>query len=96
MLQGCLALGKVPSLSWELDLVPVDYVANAVTALAWGSEATGQCFHLHHPRPVMLNDLLQQFISSKDTLIQVPMETWLSDIDSDSTNPLYPLRAFFQ
>ena len=35
LLQGCLALGASPDLAWELDVVPVDYVADAVSALAW-------------------------------------------------------------
>ena len=32
LLQGCLQLGKVPDLEWELDAVPVDYVADAQDA----------------------------------------------------------------
>ncbi len=96
LLQGCLELGKAPRISWELDLVPVDYVSNAVSALAWSSEAKGRCFHLQHPRPLMLKDLLGQFISDGEVLKLVSMEQWLSAIDSDSKNPLYPLRPFFQ
>ncbi len=96
LLQGCLALGQAPQLAWELDLVPVDYVAEAVSALAWSPEAEGKCFHLQHPRPLMLNDLLAKLISDGAPLKQVPMEEWLAAIASNSDNPLYPLRAFFQ
>ncbi|WP_320667360.1 thioester reductase domain-containing protein [Prochlorococcus sp. MIT 1307] len=96
LLQGCLVLGKVPQLEWELDLVPVDYVSDAVSALAWSSEAKGRCFHLQHPRPLMLNDLLNQLLSEGEALEQVPMEQWLHAIDSHPKNPLYPLRTFFK
>ncbi len=96
LLQGCLALGKAPQLAWELDLVPVDYVADAVTALAWSNCAKGRCFHLQHPRPIMLNDLLSQLISDGAPLEHVSMEEWLEAISADSNNPLHPLRAFFQ
>ncbi len=96
LLQGCVALGKAPQLSWELDLVPVDYVSEAVSALAWTTEAKNRCFHLQHPRPLMLNDLLNQFISDGDVLKLVPMDQWLSAIEAEPTNPLYPLRTFFQ
>ncbi len=96
LLQGCLALGKAPQLAWELDLVPVDYVADAVSALAWKDTTNGHCFHLQHPRPLMLNDLLAKLISDGAPLKQIPMKDWLEAIASDPTNPLYPLRAFFQ
>ncbi len=96
LLQGCLELGLAPDLAWELDLVPVDYVADAVTALAWRPDAVGRAYHLHHPEPVMLKDLLAQLVEGGAALEVVPMERWLAAIEADATNPLYPLRAFFQ
>ena len=95
LLKGCLELGLAPDLGWELDLVPVDYVADAVTALAWRPDAVGRAYHLHHPEPVMLKDLLGQLVEGGAALKVVPMERWLTAIEADSTNPLYPLRAFF-
>ncbi len=95
LLQGCLALGLAPDLAWELDLVPVDYVADAVTALAWQPQAVGRAYHLQHPEPVMLTDLLAQLIEGGAALELVPMQQWLEAIEADPTNPLYPLRAFF-
>jgi thioester reductase-like protein len=95
LLQGCLELGLAPDLAWELDLVPVDYVADAVTALAWRPDAVGRAYHLHHPEPVMLKDLLGQLVEDGAALEVVPMERWLAAIEANATNPLYPLRAFF-
>ncbi len=95
LLQGCLDLGLAPDLAWELDLVPVDYVADAVTALAWRPEAVGQTYHLHHPEPVMLQTLLGQMVQGGPALEVVPMERWLGAIDANPSNPLYALRAFF-
>jgi thioester reductase-like protein len=95
LLRGCLELGQAPDLAWELDLVPVDYVADAVTALAWRADAVGRCFHLHHPHPVMLTDLLGRLDAGGAGLEVVPMGRWLDAIDANPANPLYPLRAFF-
>jgi thioester reductase-like protein len=95
LLQGCLELGLAPDLAWELDLVPVDYVADAVTALAWRADAVGRCFHLQHPQPVMLTDLLGRLNEGGAGLEVVPMGHWLNAIDANPANPLYPLRAFF-
>jgi len=96
LLEGCLSLGMIPQIDWELDLVPVDYVANAVTSLAWDEKTKGQCFHLQHPRPLMLNDLLTNLLGEGNILQLVSMDEWLSAIASDPNNSLYPLQAFFK
>jgi thioester reductase-like protein len=95
LLRGCLELSLAPELSWELDLVPVDYVADAVTALAWQPPQAGTCFHLHHPEPVLLADLLQGLIERGAPLTLVPMDQWLEVLEGEPRNPLFPIRAFF-
>jgi thioester reductase-like protein len=95
LLRGCLALGMAPDLPWELDLVPVDYVADAVTALAWTAEAVGLNVHLQHPQPMLLADLLGNLIERGAPLELVSMERWLEAIDADPANPLHGIRAFF-
>ena len=96
LLQGCLILGQVPDLEWELDAVPVDYVADAVTALAWSSEAQGCCFHLQHPKPQLLRDLVVRVNAQGLPLVQVPMETWLETISAAPENPLHSLLPFLE
>jgi len=95
LLRGCLALGMAPDLPWELDLVPVDYVADAVTALAWTPEAVGRNFHQQHPQPMLLADLLGNLIERGAPLELVSMERWLGAIGADPANPLHGIRAFF-
>ncbi|MCP9807970.1 thioester reductase domain-containing protein [Cyanobium sp. HWJ4-Hawea] len=95
LLRGCLALGMAPDLPWELDLVPVDYVADAVTALAWMPEAVGRNFHLQHPQPMLLADLLGSLIARGAPLELGSMDRWLEAIGDDHANPLYGIRAFF-
>ncbi|MCP9804995.1 thioester reductase domain-containing protein [Cyanobium sp. T1B-Tous] len=95
LLRGCLALGMAPDLPWELDLVPVDYVADAVTALAWMPEAVGCNVHLQHPEPMLLADLLGNLIERGAPLELVSMERWLEAIAGDPANPLYGIRTFF-
>ena len=95
LLLGCLALGMAPDLPWELDLVPVDYVADAVTALAWMPEAVGRKVHLQHPQPMLLADLLGNLIERGAPLELVSMERWLEAISGDPANPLHGIRAFF-
>ena len=96
LLQGCLALGASPDLAWELDVVPVDYVADAITALAWSKSAKGRCFHLQHPEPMMLNALLGQIADAQSGWRIVPMQDWISEIEQNSANPLQPLLPFLR
>ena len=96
LLQGCLALGAAPDLAWELDVVPVDYVADAVTALAWSEAGTGRCFHLQHPEPLLLTTLLGQLTDADRGLRLVPMQDWIEAIAKHPANPLHPLLPFFQ
>ncbi len=96
LLQGCLALGASPDLAWELDVVPVDYVADAVSALAWSDEAKGRAFHLQHPEPLLLTTLLRQLTDGMDGWRVLPMQEWIAEIERSSGNPLQPLLPFLQ
>jgi thioester reductase-like protein len=95
LLQGCLELGMAADVPWELDLVPVDYVANAVSALAWLQESNGRNFHLHHPNPLPLISLLNGLIDKGSHLRVVSMQEWLDAIEMAPGNPLHNMRAFF-
>jgi len=96
LLRGCLELGLAPEIAWELDLVPVDYVADAVTALAWQPAEAGRCFHLHHPQPLLLGDLLGGLMARGAPLELVSMARWLEALERQPANPLYPIRGLFQ
>ena len=95
LVRGCLALGLAPDLAMELDLVPVDYVAAAVGALAWRPEPLGFQVHLQHPQPVLWADLLEGLIARGASLEAVPLERWLAELAGQPSNPLYPLQPFF-
>jgi thioester reductase-like protein len=95
LFRGCLSLKMVVDLPWEIDMVPVDYVANAVTALGWSPESFGKCFHLQHPRPILLSELMVKFSFANLVFKVVPMEEWLEAINGNPNNLLYPLRALF-
>ncbi len=97
LLQGCLQLGKVPDLEWELDAVPVDYVADAISALAWSDGAAGQVYHLQHPQPLLLSELLARLAARGMRLETVSTEEWLTAIaGTSSDHPLRALLPFFQ
>jgi thioester reductase-like protein len=97
-LRGCLQMGLAPDLTMSLDLVPVDYVVAAVGAMAWSpqpDQETPPVFHLHHPDPVLWTDLLSGLIAMGAPLRVATLQSWLTSLASDPSNPLYPLQPFF-
>jgi thioester reductase-like protein len=95
LLKGSLQLGLVPNVPWELDLVPVDYVSDAVTALCWNEKSIGRSFNLHHPQQTFLTDYVRKLIDIGAPFSVVEMSEWLQAINDDPTNVLHPLRGFF-
>lgn len=95
LLRGCLELGLAPDIPWELDLVPVDYVADAVSVMAWQPAESGRCFHLHNPQSLLLADVLLGLIQRGAPLRMVSMPVWLDALEQQPANPLHPIRAFF-
>lgn len=96
LLMGALAVGASPDLAWELDVVPVDYVADAVTALAWRDDTKGKTFHLQHPEPMLLTTLLRQIAEATGEWRVLPMQDWIAELEQDSGNPLQPMLPFFR
>jgi thioester reductase-like protein len=95
IVRGCLALRQAPALPMELDLVPVDYVVEAVGALAWTPVQGCDVLHLHHPRPVLWQTLLEGLIEQGTPMQSVPLAQWLEALAAQPKNPLYPLQPFF-
>jgi thioester reductase-like protein len=81
MAQACLALGMVPDLDLQVDLVPVDYVSRAIVTLSLGGQPqgivpTGGIFNLANPRPLPYAALLD-FLRDKGLSLQVvPFAQW--------------------
>jgi len=95
LVRGCLALRQAPALPMELDLVPVDYVVEAIGALAWTHVESCDVLHLHHPRPVLWQTFLEGLIDQGAPMESVPLAQWLAALAKEPSNPLYPLQPFF-
>ncbi|CAO5044339.1 Thioester reductase domain protein [Microcystis aeruginosa] len=46
LLKGCIQLKKFPALNTQIDIVPVDYVSQAIVGLSQQKKHAGQVFHL--------------------------------------------------
>jgi myxalamid-type nonribosomal peptide synthetase MxaA len=82
MIKACIQLGKRPILAEEetLELVPVEYVSQAVVALSLRKTSLGQAFHLCDPSGTKVNDLTQWIGDFGYMLEPVEYATWLQEL----------------
>ncbi len=97
MTKGCLQMGTFPDVDYMLDMSPVDYVSKAIVYLSRQPESLGKAFHLQHPQPISLKDLVEWVKSFGYPIEMIPYEQWQSKLInevSSTENPLYTLRPF--
>jgi amino acid adenylation domain-containing protein/thioester reductase-like protein len=75
MARACIALGAVPELDVDVDIVPVDYVSKALVTLALGSPA-GRIFNLSNPQTMPYDELLSLVNAAGFRLRSLPFERW--------------------
>ncbi|MFG5724141.1 non-ribosomal peptide synthetase [Streptomyces murinus] len=96
VVKGCVQAGAAPAgLTAEADLVPVDYVARAIVAVAQRPEALGGIHHQVNTRPVPLTELLGQVRDFGYRLDELPLAEWVARIQADPDNAAYPLLSLF-
>ncbi|MEA5514995.1 thioester reductase domain-containing protein [Nodularia sp. UHCC 0506] len=97
MTKGCLQMGSFPDVDYMLDMSPVDYVSKSVVYLSRQKESIGKAFHLQHPQPISLKDLVEWVRSFGYPVEMIPYEQWQSELINNVSsveNPLYTLRPF--
>ncbi|MEL6163783.1 MAG: thioester reductase domain-containing protein, partial [Cyanobacteria bacterium J06628_3] len=99
MIQGCVQLGSAPIGNMILDIIPVDYVSQAIIYLSKQSESWGKVFHLVHPQPVDVDILFKQLNSMGYPVERLPYQEWreklLKIIENSPNHPLYAIASLF-
>jgi len=60
LLKGCIQLGKIPALETGINLVPVDYVSQAIVSLSGREKSFGKAFNLLNPQPLSWQKLFEE------------------------------------
>jgi thioester reductase-like protein len=97
MTKGCLQMGSFPDVDYMLDMSPVDYVSKAIVYLSRQKESIGKAFHLQHPQPISLKDLVEWVRSFGYPVKMISYEEWQAELINNVSsvdNPLYTLRPF--
>ncbi len=99
LIVGCIQLGSVPDGNMMENIVPVDYVSNAIVHLSRQKESINKVFHLVNPQPLHSNMLIESIRSFGYPLKQIPYDQWQAELNkiagSLPEHPLYPLVPFF-
>ncbi|MEO1004643.1 MAG: thioester reductase domain-containing protein [Cyanobacteria bacterium J06638_38] len=92
---GCVELGSIPNAEMMQDVIPVDYVSQAIIHLSQQQKSWGQAFHITHPQPVSTNVFFDKLRSLGYSIQQLPYDQWhkqlLNIAASNPQHALYPL-----
>ncbi|WP_334075538.1 MULTISPECIES: amino acid adenylation domain-containing protein [Paenibacillus] len=82
MLKSMLLLGKAPSVSWQVDLTPVNFASGAIAALALQERTPGRLFHICNPVQLPYAEMVDSFRALGyriELLDWAEYESWLLD-----------------
>ncbi|WP_229401789.1 non-ribosomal peptide synthetase [Micromonospora okii] len=92
LLKGCVQAQAAPAgVDAAFDLVPVDYVADAIVTLSRRPAAAGRTFHLAAGRLLRLDTALGWLRDRGYALPEVAPGEWLDRIGADPANAAFPL-----
>jgi len=76
MLLGCIQLGSAPDCDVMLNMLPVDYVAEAIIYLSQQEKSLGKNFHLANSKLISWNELVDWLNIAGYSLKKLPYEQW--------------------
>jgi amino acid adenylation domain-containing protein/thioester reductase-like protein len=96
---GCIELGSAPEGNLIENIVPVDYVSQAIVYLSRQKKSVAKAFHILNPQHDYIDKLVRVARSFGFSVQQISYKQWqekLMNIASSSPNhPLYSLVPFF-
>ncbi|KIG15824.1 Long-chain-fatty-acid--CoA ligase [Enhygromyxa salina] len=93
---GCAQLGWAPDVGVVLDMVPVDYVAEAIADLALQPRAVGRSFHLANPEPIPWPEVVARLVARGHSITLEPAERWLERVRRCSVEPLVAMLPSYE
>ncbi|AFY75009.1 amino acid adenylation enzyme/thioester reductase family protein [Synechococcus sp. PCC 7502] len=81
MLESCIQMGTAPNLEACVNLVPVNYVSQAIVTLSQVKGSTGKAFHLVNTQPISWIELVQWLNQRGYPLQLVSHQTWYRQLD---------------
>ncbi|MFF1381552.1 type I polyketide synthase [Streptomyces sp. NPDC058308] len=95
VVKGCVQAGAAPTTELTSDIVPVDYAAAAVAALACDGGRLGGTFHLSGPERVPFASVIAALTARGYPLAELPPGLWADMVRSDPDNAAHPVLDTF-
>nr|WP_237699808.1 SDR family oxidoreductase [Coxiella burnetii] len=80
LLLVCQKLRLAPREKGLVDFVPADYASKAISLISQDVRAAGKVFHLTHPHPASIPELIAELNSLGAEIKDVPYEEWLKRV----------------
>jgi thioester reductase-like protein len=81
LLKGCIQLGKIPALETGINLVPVDYVSQAIVSLSQQQQSFGKAFNLLNPQPLSWQKLFEEISALGYPVEKVSYDELLREVE---------------
>ena len=93
---GCIQLGMVPSIDYQLNLIPIDFVSRAICEISQQRKSLGKAFHLINPQSTRIENIFQSIGSLGYSLEEVSLDQWINKLIAHPENAFYPYSFSFQ
>ncbi len=77
MLKACVHLQQVPAVDANINMMAVDFAAQAIVKMSLQVENLNRAFHLYNPTPTHWNELYAALEAAEYHFERVPFDTWL-------------------
>lgn len=95
--KGLLQAGAAPAgLAGTFYLVPVDYVAAAITRLSTSEGTVGETFNVSGESAIIYPEIVQELRSLGYPVAELDWTDWLDRVESDRENAITPLLDTFE
>ena len=79
-MKGCIQLEKFPAVKTTINLMPVDYVSQAIVHLSRQEKLLGKVFHLLNPHSITWQNLLEEIRVLGYSLDEMTYHEWVSEL----------------
>ncbi|MBD2452351.1 amino acid adenylation domain-containing protein [Nostoc sp. FACHB-152] len=98
LIKGCIQLGSAPDWNMPIDIVPVDYISQAIIQLSKQKSFNERIFHISNPQSISWCQLVNWMQNFGYSIEIIPFSDWLSKIKSFlpnmPENALFPFLTF--
>jgi thioester reductase-like protein len=99
VLKSCVTIRKFPAVETKIDIVPIDYVSQAIVHLSQQKQSLDRTFHLLNPQPISWRNLIDEIQTLGYDLEGTSYDKWLSDLKdyakSKNDKELYSIARLF-